>query len=299
MTRNLELRGILPALITPFTADGALDTDALTRHVRYLIDAGVGGLIPGGSTGEFPALTNAERKLLHATVVKAARGDVPVVVQTGALTAAEAIDLSRHAEQVRADGVMVAPPFYDRLTFAELEAYYTEVAAATSLPVMLYHIPKATGQMLTPADIGRLAEIPGITAVKDSSGIAAALSELLELYGDRLQVCIGSDTLTLYGLAAGVRAAVWGAANIFPELAVELYGAAAVRGDLFAARKIWSRIYPLVAFLESANYTPRVKAACELVGVPVGAPRRPHLPVTGDELQTLKMLMQQAGLAVG
>jgi 4-hydroxy-tetrahydrodipicolinate synthase len=296
MSRNLDLRGILPAMITPFTSDGPVDTVALARHTRYLIDAGVGGLIPGGSTGEFAALSNSERKLVHATVVEAAKRDVPVIVQTGALTSAEAIDLGQHAEQTGADGVMVVPPFYDPLTFAEIKAYYTEVASAISLPVMLYHIPGVTGQKLTPAQIGELAEIPGIASIKDSGGDASALTETLELYGDRLQVCNGWDTLTFYGLAAGARASVWGAANIFPELAVELYDTLAVRGDLSAARKTWSRLYPVVAFLEAEHYTPRVKAACELAGVPVGAPRPPSLPVGGEELQTLKTLLDRAGL---
>jgi 4-hydroxy-tetrahydrodipicolinate synthase len=296
MSTNADLRGILPAVITPFTADGAVDTVALTRHTRYLIDAGVGGLIPGGSTGEFASLSNSERKLVHATVVEAANRDVPVVAQTGALTPAEAIDLSQHAEQIGADGVMVAPPFYDPLTFAEIKAYYADVASAISLPVMVYHIPSATGQQLTPAQIGELAEIPGVSSIKDSSGDAPALIETLEVYGDRLQVCNGSDTLTVFALAAGARASIWGAANIFPELAVELYDAIAVRGDLSAARKTWSRIYPVVAFLEADNYTPRVKAACELVGVPAGPPRRPFLPVSGDDLATLKSLLDRAGL---
>jgi 4-hydroxy-tetrahydrodipicolinate synthase len=296
MSTTADLRGILPAVITPFTPDGAVDIVALTRHTRYLIDAGVGGLIPGGSTGEFAALSNAERKLVHATVVEAANREVPVVAQTGALTAAEAIDLSRHAEQIGADGVMVVPPFYDPLTFAEIKAYYAEVASAISLPVMVYHIPGVTGQHLTPAQIGELAEIPGINSVKDSSGDASALIETLETYGDRLQVCNGGDTLTFLALAAGARASIWGAANIFPELAVELYDAIAVRGDLSAGRKVWSRIFPVVAFLEADNYTPRVKAACELVGVPAGRPRPPFLPVSGDDLVTLKSLLDQAGL---
>lgn len=296
MSRNVDLRGILPAVITPFGADGAVDATALTRHTRYLIDAGVGGLIAGGSTGEFASLSKAERKLVHATVVEAAKRDVPVIVQTGALTSADAIELSQHAEQIGADGVMVLPPFYDPLTFAEIEAYYTEVAKAISLPLMLYHIPSMTGQQLTTAQIGELAEIPGIFSIKDSSGDASTLTETLMLYGDRLQVCNGSDTLTFFGLAAGARASVWGAANIFPELAVDLYDAIVVRGDLSAARKTWSRLYPVVAFLEADDYTPRVKAACELVGVPAGEPRRPLLPVSGADLHMLKTLLERAGL---
>jgi 4-hydroxy-tetrahydrodipicolinate synthase len=299
MPNKLELQGILPAMITPFTADGSkVDTEALANHTRHLIDAGVGGLIPGGSTGEFSSLSRAERELVHSTVIAAADGRVPVVPQTGALTAQEAIELSLHAEKAGAAGVMVAPPFYDPLSFAELKAYFSQVAGAISIPVMLYHIPSVTGQNLSPAQIAELAEIPGVASIKDSSGDASALTELLQVYGDRLQVCNGWDTLTFFGLASGAKASVWGAANIFPELAVELFDAVAEKGDLEAGRALWSRIYPVVRFLEAESYTARVKAASQLVGVPAGPARSPYLPLSAEDLATLRGLLQAAGLTV-
>src|SRR5262249_10192151 len=131
----------------------------------------------------------------------------------------------------------------------------------------------------------------------------SALTELLQVYGDRLQVCNGWDTLTFFGLAAGAKASVWGAANIFPELAVELFNAVATKGDLEAGRAIWSRIYPIVRFLEAESYTARVKAGAQLVGVPAGPARAPpapapspYLPLPPDPLPTLTNLLQKAGL---
>jgi dihydrodipicolinate synthase/N-acetylneuraminate lyase len=191
---------------------------------------------------------------------------------------------------------MVVPPYYDALTFDEIKAYYAEVAGAISIPVMLYHIPAVTGQHLTTAQLGELAEIPGIAAVKDSSGNASALSELLAGYGDRLQVCNGWDTLTFFGLAAGAKACVWGAANIFPELAVELYQAIAQDSDLARGRAIWARILPVLSFLEEEAYVVRVKAACKLAGVQVGDPRSPFRALGGDELATLAALLQQGDI---
>jgi 4-hydroxy-tetrahydrodipicolinate synthase len=298
MATKLALRGILPAMITPFSPDGAVNTEALTSHTRRLIDAGVGGLIPGGSTGEFSSLSHAERELVHSTVISAAEGRVPVVPQTGAMTAREAIELSTHAEKLGAAGVMVAPPYYDPLSFAELHAYYSAVAGAISIPVMLYHIPSVTGQQLTPAQIGELAEIPGVASIKDSSGNASELTELLQVYGDRLQICNGWDTLTFFGLASGAKASVWGAANIFPELAVELFDAVAEKGDLDAGRAVWSRLYPIVAFLEAESYAARVKAASQLVGIPAGPPRLPLLPAGEADVATLRGLLQCAGLTL-
>ena len=299
MTSKLELRGILPAMITPFTADGAsVNTEALADHTRHLIDAGAGGLIPGGSTGEFASLSKAERQQVHTTVIAAAEGRVPVVPQTGALTVQDAIELSVHAEKAGAAGVMVAPPFYDPLSFAELHAYFSEVAGAISIPVMLYHIPSVTGQELTPAQIGELADIPGVASIKDSSGDASALTELLQVYSDRLQVCNGWDTLTFFGLASGAKASVWGAANIFPELAVELFDAVAGKGDLEAGRAVWSRIYPVIKFLEAESYTARVKAGSQLVGVQAGPARSPYLPLTPEAVATLADLLRKAGVTL-
>jgi dihydrodipicolinate synthase/N-acetylneuraminate lyase len=298
MAYKLELRGILPAMITPFTDDGsAIDTEALAAHTRRLVDAGVGGLIPGGSTGEFSSLSHDERKLLHETVINAAEGRVPVIPQTGALTAAEAVRLSQHAEQAGAAAVMVVPPFYDGLTFEELKGYYTEVAESISIPVMLYHIPSVTGQHLTPDELAALGDIPGVESVKDSGGDAAALTTGLLLNGDRLQVANGWDHLTFLGLASGAKSSVWGAANIFPEEAVELFETLAVRGDLVAARELWARLFPIVLFLEEKSYGQRVKAATRLTGQAVGQPRRPFLPIPAEDEATLKQLLADAGIA--
>ncbi|CCH76963.1 Dihydrodipicolinate synthetase family protein [Nostocoides japonicum T1-X7] len=299
MTTTLELRGILPAMLTPFTEDGsAIDTTALAALTNRLVDAGVGGLIPGGSTGEFAALSHDERRLLHETVVEAAAGRVPVIAQTGALTAGEAVALSRHAEQVGAAGVMVVPPFYDGLSFRELKAYFTAVAESIDIPVMIYHIPGVTGQQLTPDEIGELASIPGVASIKDSGGDAGALTAVQERYGDRLQVCNGWDILTYFGLSYGLKASVWGAANIFPELAVELFETISVKGDLDAARSLWSRLVPVVNWLDEESYTARVKAATRLLGVQVGPVRSPFQEPTDEALAEVRPLLAELGLPV-
>ena len=225
-------------MLTPFTADGSsINTKALADQTDRLIDAGVGGLIPGGSTGEFTSLSHDERKILHSTVVEAAKGRVPVIAQTGAMTTAEAIELSQHAQNVGAASIMVVPPYYDPLSFREIKAYYTAVAESVNIPIMLYHIPSVTGQNLTPDQIGELARIPGIESIKDSGGDAGALTHVRENYGSTLQIANGWDILTYFGLSYGLKASVWGAANIFPELAVELFNSIAVRGDLEAGRR--------------------------------------------------------------
>jgi 4-hydroxy-tetrahydrodipicolinate synthase len=265
-----QFHGVLPALITPFTEDGAaLDADALAANVDRLVDAGVGGLVPGGSTGEFTTLTHAERRRLVEITVAAADGRVPVVAGTGALSTRETVELSVHAERAGAAAVMIVPPFYEALSWRELNAHYTAVAGAIGIPIMYYNLPSASGVTLTAA---QLAQLP-ITCLKDTGGDAVAATELIQTGGPTL--LNGWDTLTFAALAAGVRAVVWGTASILPEQCVELHRLLIDDIDLPAARELWARLWPLCRFLESQSYSAAVKAACRLVGDTTGPVRAP------------------------
>src|SRR5919198_957780 len=241
--------GVLPALITPFTEDGsAIDTQALAANVERLIGAGVGGLVPGGSTGEFTTLTHAERRRLTEVTVASAAGRVPVVAGTGALSTRETVELSVHAEQAGAAAVMVVPPFYEALSWRELLAHYTAVADAIEIPIMYYNLPSASGVKLTAA---QLRELP-VACLKDTGGDAVAATELIQ--GDGPTLLNGWDTLTFAALAAGVRAVVWGVASIIPEQCVELHRLLIDDIDLPAARELWARIWPLLNLLENTTY---------------------------------------------
>src|SRR5689334_18280999 len=223
--------GVLPALITPFTEDGgAIDTQALAANVERLIAGGVGGLVPGGSTGEFTTLTNTERRQLTEATVEAAAGRVPVVAGTGALSTAETVELSVHAERAGAAAVMVVPPFYDALSWRELQAHYAAVADAIGIPIMYYNLPSATGITLTAEQLRALP----IASLKDTGGDATVATELIQTDGPTL--LNGWDTLTFAALAAGVKAVVWGTAAIIPEPCVELHRLLIDEIDLPAAR---------------------------------------------------------------
>lgn len=293
---NIELTGILVALPTPFSSDGSqVDVDALAAHIDRLIAAGVHGIVPGGSTGEFTALTVEERKLVVEACVKAADGRVPVVAGTGALSTAEAIDLSVHAAQVGASALMVVPPYYDATTVEELHAYLAAVHQASGLPIMYYNIPSATGMKLTARQIADLAQVEGVEYLKDTSGDAVALTELLFDHADTITAFNGWDTLTFYGLAAGAKGSVWGATNIIPELSVKLWDAVAVRGDLEEGRELWSRIWPVCDFLESCNYAAAVKTGMALMGHPVGPVREPFTMLGDVERETFEALLAASG----
>lgn len=279
--RTVAFRGILPAMVTPLTSDAsAVDESALERLTDRLIRAGSGGLIPCGSTGEFPSLSVSERRRVTEIVVQAADGRVPVAPHTGALSTREAIELSQHAESVGASAVMVIPPFYEPLAWPDLVSFYRDLAASIDIPIILYHLPGASGVQMTGEQIAELATIEGVDWIKDSSADAVLLTELLLRYSDRIGVMNGWDSLTLYGLLAGAPGSVWGAANFIPELAVALFDAASVRRDLDEACRIWARIWPICNILEnSGSYVAAVKAGCDLIGEPAGPPRKPILPL--------------------
>src|SRR4051812_5130854 len=241
-----SFHGVLPALITPFTAGGdTIDTQSLSATVERLFRGGVNGLVPGGSTGEFTTLTNAERRQLIETTVEAAAGRVPVVAGTGALSTRETVELSVHAEQAGAAAVMVVPPFYDAPQWRELQAHYAAVADAIEIPIMYYNLPSATGVTLTAEQLRRLP----VSSLKDTGGDATAATELIQTGGPTL--LNGWDTQTFPALAQGVRAVVWGVASIVPEQCVELHRLLIDEFDLPAARKLWARLWPLCAYLES------------------------------------------------
>lgn len=290
------LNGIMVALVTPFASDASeIDTDALSRHINRLIDAGVHGLVPGGSTGEFTALTLAERKQLTEICVKASDGRVPVIAGTGALSTADAVELSAHAAEVGAAALMVVPPFYDAPDLAQLRAYLEAVHDASKLPIVYYNIPGATGVSLTAEQIAQLGDIDGVDYLKDTSGDAVALGELLVAHPDRITAFNGWDTLTFFGLASGAKGSVWGATNIIPELSMQLWDAVAVRGDLAEGRRLWAKIWPVCSFLEAHNYAAAIKTGMELTGNPVGPVRAPFSLLDDTARAELTELLRAAG----
>ncbi len=282
--KQTHLTGILAAVPTPFTADGtAVDEAALTALVDRLVAAGVHGLVPCGTTGEFTSLNPAEHRRVIELYVAAAAGRVPVVAGVGSMTTAGAIELVQHAERVGADAVMLVPPFYDPLAFDALKVFLADVAGATSLPIVYYNVPGATGVRLDADQIAELGAIDGVDYLKDTSGDAVTLTDLIVNRSADIKAFNGWDTLTFTGLALGAEASVWGVASIVPEQAVELWDTLAVKGDLGAAREQWRDLWALSSYLESISYVAGVKTALELVGHPVGPVRRPIQPLTAEQ----------------
>jgi 4-hydroxy-tetrahydrodipicolinate synthase len=287
------LTGLLVALVTPFTADGeSVDDGALRRLVEHTVVSGAHGLVSGGSTGEFAAQTGAERRHVLETVLDQAAGRVPVLAHTGAMTTHEAIALSRHAEESGAAALMVVAPYYEPLSVAEIKAYYRDIAAATSIDIMIYNLPVATGVNLRPEDIADLASgHQNIRYVKDTSSNFSQGIRLVHDYGDVISTFVGDDTFYFAALVEGASGSVNGAGNFIPAELVSIYESVRA-GDVAAAAREWERVFPVMRFLVSGGYVTGVKAALEVLGLPVGDPRAPSERLGGARAAELQEILR-------
>src|SRR5580765_4884233 len=215
------LTGAMTALVTPFRA-GEVDLRALGALVEEQIAAGVHALVPCGSTGEAATLTHEEHVAVVRDVVRAARGRVPVIAGTGSNSTAEAVRLTRGAEEAGADGALLISPYYNRPTQEGIYRHYAAVADATKLPLIVYNIPVRTASNITPETIARLARIPNIVGVKEASGSLAQVTEVIAAAGPDFAVYSGDDVLTLPIMAAGGRGAISVGANLLPRAFADL-----------------------------------------------------------------------------
>ena len=298
--KSVTLKGILVAASTPFTADGsAVDEPVLVAQVDRLIAAGMHGLVPCGTTGEFTTLSPEEYRRVIELYVTAADGRIPVVAGVGALSTAGAIDLARYAEQVGADAIMLVPPFYDPLSFETLKVFLADVAGAISLPIVYYNVPGATGIRLTRGPDRRAGRDRRHRLPEGHLRRRGDPDRPDRQPSDKIKAFNGWDTLTFFGIASGAEASVWGAAGVVPELAVELWETLAEKGDLVGARELWRDLWAISDFLESVDYVAGIKAGLELLGRPVGPPRRPIQPLPAADREKFAGILKQAGLTVG
>lgn len=286
-----QLRGVLTALATPFTVDDQIDAKVLRAVVARSINGGVHGVVACGSTGEFAAMSSDERKLVVETVIDEAAGRVPVIAQTGAVSTTEAIRLSKHAEATGATALMLVTPYYETLTISETITYLERVAGSVQIPIMLYNLPSATGVNLSPDLVAQLLDrIPNIKFIKDTSADMAQAGQLIHLLGDRIGVFVGWDSLLIASLAEGAAGVMAGTANIFPSELVAIYDDM-VSGNLTSAQERWASLYPLMNTIMTSAFIPAVKAAVNVLGVPVGDPRHPLLPVDAATQARIKELV--------
>ena len=287
-----DFHGVYSAMATPFGADGAIDEVELRASVNRAIEAGVHGLAPCGSTGEFTALRLDERKRLVEVLIEEAAGRIPTIVHTGALTTEDAVELSRHAAETGAAGVFAVAPFYEPLELADIRGYYEAIAEAVDVPVGIYNLPVATGVDLDSDWVGTLArEDDRIAFIKDTTGSFDRVSRLVVDHGDAITVFNGDDTLLLPAFTAGAPACLLGTLNVLPAECAGVYDAYA-DGRYEDAEALYRRILPVSLFLtEGHYYSAGVKAGLDLIGHSAGDPRLPILPLGDERRANLRRLL--------
>jgi 4-hydroxy-tetrahydrodipicolinate synthase len=270
-------RGTFTVMITPFDAGGEVDARALAAFTEWQIAQGIHGLIPLGSTGEFLSLSDAERTLVARTVIETAAGRVPVLVGTGAEDTREVVRLSREAERLGADGVMIIPPFYCTPTDEEIVQHYRTVAAAIGIPIMVYNNPATANVDLTPPLVARLAEIDGCDYIKESTLEVTRVRDILRLCGERMTVFGG--ILGFESFVEGAEGWVAVASNVAPGPLARLFTLVADEARVAEARALYLRYLPLIEFVGGQAYVAGTKALLHHMGWEVGAPRPPRLPL--------------------
>jgi len=291
MTTGFE--GVFPAMVTPMTPDQDIDYDTLARFADTLVESGVHGIIPLGSTGEYYALSAPEREAVVAATLDAVAGRVPVLVGTNAGATREAVAYSQQAQAQGADGLLLAAPYYSLPTAGELLEHFRAIDDAVDIPIMLYNYPGRTGVDMTPDLVGRLAELDNVKYIKESTGDMTRVSEIARRFGDKITVFCGCDTLALESFLMGAAGWVGGVVNVLPKQHVELFDLAVRRKDIPAARELYFGLLPVLALMEGAGkYTQLVKAGCDVMGHPVGPPRQPLGPPDAEDIAALTEILR-------
>ena len=271
--------GVGTALVTPFTKSGELDEAGVRRLVRRQIDAGVHFLVPCGTTGETPTLSEAERRRVVELVVEEANGRVPVMAGAGGYDTREVVHAAREMQKAGASGLLSVTPYYNKPTPEGLFQHFSAVADATELPIVLYNVPGRTGCNMEAPTVARLATIPHIVGVKEASGNIQQMAEILRAVPSTFQVLSGDDAITIPLMAIGGRGIISVASNSIPAEMAQMVEAAEA-GDYAAARAMHHRLLPLllVNFVESnpgpVKFAMAAMGLCEEVfRLPMVSPR--------------------------
>jgi 1-pyrroline-4-hydroxy-2-carboxylate deaminase len=291
----MRFEGVVPAVLTPFDDDGAVDAAALARNVEWLLENGATGLVGTGTMGEAQSLSGAERRLVIETLVEASGGRVTVTAGVSSETPGRSIALAADAAEAGAGALMLLPPFGYEGDAREIETFYRTVAEATDLPIMAYNNPKASGTDMPPALIARLSEIDSVVAIKECSGDARRLAELLNAT-DGLEVLVGGDDWALEGFCAGATGWISGVVNVAPRECVELFRLCG-EGRLEEAREVYGQLLPLARLDMHPKLVQFFKAGMDLVGREGGPCRPPRLELTAEERRRVENAV--AALDVG
>lgn len=286
--------GAITAIVTPFR-QGKVDEQGFRDLVELLIQNGIQGIVPCGTTGESATLSHEEHQRVIEIAIEAAGKRVPIIAGTGSNSTEEALSLTRHAKKAGADGALMVAPYYNRPMQEGLYQHYRRIAEEVDLPIVLYNIPGRTGVNILPATVARLSRIPNIVGIKEASGSLSQVSEVVALCGDDFTVLSGDDALTLPILAVGGKGVISVVANVLPREMSEMVREFRA-GNLSHAQALHYKLRPLMdALFWETNPIP-VKAALALMGKISPEMRLPLTPLSEPFRDRLRGVLDEYGL---
>lgn len=298
------LTGLFPPLPTPFTADGALDLDALRANVQQLNSIGLSGYLALGSNSEAVHVTPQEASRVYATVCAAAAPDKLVIGGTGQFSTQATIEMTRRAADAGCAAALIVTPFYykNSMTLEALRAHYFAIADASPIPVMIYNVPANTGFNIAPNIVADIAQHPNIVGLKDSAGDINQLAEAVRLTRSRpvdketsFKVFSGNYGAMLPGLTFGIVGAILAVANIAPQECVDIFNLFK-QGQIEAAGALHLRLLPVARAVTSQFSVPGLKAAMNILGYRGGWPRLPLLPLGANQQAEVEKILREADL---
>lgn len=292
----MKFEGIFPPAITPFTKDEEVDEEKLTEYLDFLIKHGIHGIFLLGTNGEGPLLTSEEKERVIKTAVEHVNGKIPIIAGTGCTSTKETVKLSKYAEKVGADAVHIVTPYYYPVTQNGIVKHYTKIAESVEIPIIIYYIPSRTEVKLEIGTLLKLAEIPNIAGIKDSSkDVIWFYNAITAVKKNRPDFIFlgGSDALIYSHLILGANGAVSAIANVFPEIVIQLYEEFR-KGNLTKAKEIQDKVLRIRQVLKKCPYLAGIKAALKIRGIDMGELRSPlvfldenHLKILENELNSI------------
>jgi 4-hydroxy-tetrahydrodipicolinate synthase len=291
----MTLQGCFVAIVTPFSQDGAIDETGLRRNIEFLIQHGVTGIVPCGTTGESATLSWDEHNRVVDIALDQVKGRVQVIAGAGSNNTRESIEAAQHAQEKGAQAILCITPYYNKPTQEGLYQHYKMIASKVSIPIVLYNVPGRTGVNMLPKTVERLCEFKSIVAIKEASGNLVQISDIHRRCGDRLTILSGDDALTLPILSCGGKGVISVVANIWPQKVVAMIDAF-MGGDMVQAQLLHEQLLQVsnAMFIETSPGP--VKTAMNYLGFAAGPLRLPLVDMEKDNVTKLLAVLREAGI---
>lgn len=293
--KNTIFTGAGVAIVTPMNADGSINFDKLGEIIEFNIANGTDAIIICGTTGESATMSDEEHVATIKYAIDKTAGRIPVIAGTGSNHTDYAVQLSKKAEELGADGLLCVTPYYNKTSQAGLIAHFTAIAEAVSIPIILYNVPSRTGVNILPETLDKLADIPNIVGVKEASGNISQVAKIEALCGDRIDIYSGNDDQIIPVIAAGGKGVISVLSNCMPKETHQL-ASLCLENKYDEARTLANKLLPFVnALFSDVNPIP-VKQALNFMGFDVGSCRLPLVDMSEEKAEKLKEIMADLGL---